>query len=463
MNVEKILGGNRVSLVEMLDARERRAARQKEMLALGGTLVCFTLNMPGEVKCFPLAERFFLRGLERLERHLKRSGETVLQTRRFIEKTGCEAFLLVSGDARAVKKLTAALEESSEPSRLYDMDVLSSEGVKVSRGDVGLAARKCIICGADVMDCAPRRVHGAAELAREAVRLMLEDLRGLFADRVAAAAERALLCEVCVSPKPGLVDRFNNGSHLDMDLFTFVNSACALTPYFRQCAVQGIDFAGRRPTELFEALRLPGMEAEERMMAATGGVNAHKGAIFSGGVLCAARGWLWGRGETAETGALLDCVKSMLRNLKGDFEKEGGATAGERIYRATGITGIRGEAAAGFPSAGRLGLPLLELLLKRGCPFNDAAAITLIHLIASLDDTNMIKRSSAERHEEVKSQIRELIDRDPAPDMETIASLDRDFIKENLSPGGSADMLALSLMLLFFKDFAGEAGPEGLA
>ncbi|MDY3869228.1 MAG: citrate lyase holo-[acyl-carrier protein] synthase [Pyramidobacter sp.] len=460
MNIQKLCGGNKITLVEMLDARERRVGRQQEMLAAGGaSLVCFTLNMPGEVKCFPIAQKFFERGLDRLKRHLKRSGAGILQEKKYIEKTGCEAFLLTDTDALTVKKLAVQLEESSEASRLYDMDVLSADGVKVSRSSLGLPGRTCIVCGRPAMDCAPRRAHLAEELARRAVSLMASDVRGAFADDVSAAAQRALLCEVCVSPKPGLVDRFNNGSHTDMDLFTFVSSACALAPYFRRCVLTGIEMSDERADALFERMRVLGMEAEEDMLAATGGVNAHKGAIFSAGVLCGARGWLWGRGETAETPKLLDAVTQILVRLKDDFGAQPD-TAGGKIYRSTGISGIRGEAAAGFPSAGRLGLPLLELLLSKGCPFNDAGAITLVHLMACVDDTNMIKRSSHGRYEEIKSQIQELVSRDPAPSMETLASLDKDFIAENLSPGGSADMLALSFMLHFFSAFSSETCPR---
>ena len=319
MEIERLREGREVTLTEVLDARERRVVRQNEMLKNGGTLVSFTLNMPGPVKQFPLARAFFERGLARLERALERQHIHVNSKTVFFDVTGSEAFLSTDVPALEIKKITSALEESSQASRLYDMDVLNSCGQKIERGEVGLPPRTCIVCGRPVLDCAPRRIHSADELARTAVKLMYDDECETFSSRVAQQAQRALLCEVCVSPKPGLVDRFNNGSHRDMDLFTFIDSACVLAPYFRQCVRLGIDCAERLPDELFRMLRFPGMEAEEAMYAATGGVNAHKGAIFSVGVLCAARGWMWARGEHASPESLAHTAAAMTTNVNDDF------------------------------------------------------------------------------------------------------------------------------------------------
>ncbi|WP_352403093.1 citrate lyase holo-[acyl-carrier protein] synthase [Pyramidobacter sp.] len=459
MDVERILGENGVSLAQMLAARERRAARQRDMLRGGGkSLISYTLNMPGEIKQFPLAQSFFRHGLARLERHLARNGISIVTKACRVEPTGSEAMLLTDGAPADVKRLTVALEVSSPASRLYDMDVLASDGVKISREALGLPPRRCVICGRAAMDCAPRRIHPARELACAAVKLMYDDAVGRFADTVASAAQRALLYEVCVSPKPGLVDRFNSGSHRDMDLFTFMDSAGALAPYFHLCAALGAEAAEQEPERLFQSLRLPGMEAETFMLEATGGVNVHKGAIFSVGVICAARGWLWGRGENAAAERLAGVARKMLTGLKDEFSPQG-QSAGEKIFRESGVTGIRGEAAAGFPAVIECGLPVFERLLAENLPLNDAAAVTLLHLIGAADDTNMIRRSSLFRFREVQREIGRLLDEKTVPDMAGIARLDRQFIAENLSPGGSADLLALTLLLHFMRDFESEKAP----
>lgn len=459
MNVQRILGENSVSLAQMLAARERRAARQRDMLRGGGkSLISYTLNMPGEIKQFPLAESFFWHGLERLERHLEQHGIVIIKKKCYVDITGSEAMLLTDGAPADVKRLTVALEISSPSSRLYDMDVLLPDGMKISREALGLPPRQCVICGRAVMDCAPRRIHPARELACATVKLMYDDAVSHFADTVAGMAQRALLYEVCVSPKPGLVDRFNSGSHHDMDLFKFMDSAVTLAPYFRRCTVLGAEEAGKEPEQLFQALRLPGMEAETDMLTATGGVNVHKGAIFSLGVICSARGWLWAYGEPAAVKELADVVRKMLVGLKNEFSPQG-QSAGEKIFRESGITGIRGEAAAGFPTVLKHGLPVFERLLKKNLTLNDAAAITLLHLIVATDDTNMIRRSSLSRFREVQRQISRLLNEETVPIMEAIARLDRRFIAEDLSPGGSADLLALTLMLHFMRDFENEKAP----
>lgn len=91
-----------------------------------------------------------------------------------------------------------------------------------------------------------------------------------FAARTAENAQRALLCEVAVTPKPGLVDRHNAGAHNDMDVFTFIHSACALRPYFENCARIGLAHRGGDATACFDALRVPGLLAEDAMRRATG-------------------------------------------------------------------------------------------------------------------------------------------------------------------------------------------------
>ena len=451
MNLTLILKDKKISLAQMLDARERRVIRQRELMAEGGQcMISYTLNIPGEIKQFPLAEQFFLKGLRRLEKALERGRLKVLEKKVWIEDTGSEAMLSLDAPAEAVKNITAALEESTAASRLYDMDVLSPDGVKMSRESLGYGPRRCIICNDEVMACAPRRKHSAEELSHAAVRLMYDDMAAEFADGIAKDAQRALLYEVCVSPKPGLVDRFNSGSHRDMDLFDFVDSAAVLRSYFFQCVLLGIEKSDLTPQGLFRSLRQPGMEAEERMLDETGGINVHKGAIFSLGILCAARGRLWALGKKADSGALFDTARAMARNVTDELASAP-ESAGKRIFKTSGITGIRGEAMRGYPSVRDRGLPLLEQLLSEGLSMNDAAAVVLLHLLLAVEDTNMIRRSSLQRFEEVRDQIGRLLEETPVPSLEKIADLDRDFIRENLSPGGSADMLALTLFMHFLK------------
>ena len=186
----------------------------------------------------------------------------------------------------------------------------------------------------------------------------------------AQQATRSLLYEVSVSPKPGLVDRFDSGAHADMDFFTYLDSSVALTEYFRLAYLEGASSFWLAPPELFPHLRRLGVQAEQQMYAATGGVNTHKGIIFTLGLFCGGLGWLSGRGEPADEIKLLHLCSQIVTP---EFERELGKipltsarSGGERFYAATGNSGIRGEAAAGYPSIVHCGLPALRRALQQG-------------------------------------------------------------------------------------------------
>ena len=106
-------------------------------------------------------------------------------------------------------------------------------------------------------------------------------------------AHKAMLYEVSASPKPGLVDRFSNGAHKDMDFFTFMSSSASLSQFFSHCALEGEKHLDSDLPNLFSSLRIPGISAEKKMFFATNNINTHKGAIFSIGTICAAAGYLY--------------------------------------------------------------------------------------------------------------------------------------------------------------------------
>ena len=134
------------------------------------------------------------------------------------------------------------------------------------------------------------------------------------ADRIASYAVEALLVEAAATPKPGLVDRANNGAHGDMDFFTFQKSAAALAPYFTEFVRAGAG-EGRSLHTLLSELRPIGRAAESAMYARTGGVNTHKGAIFSFGVLLGAAGWISVHGKPLMADAVLNAVRIVCAGL----------------------------------------------------------------------------------------------------------------------------------------------------
>ena len=277
---------------------------------------------------------------------------------------------------------------------------------------------------------------------------------GRCADDIASTACRALLYEVHTAPKPGLVDRENSGAHSDMQETTFFDSSCALYPYFRQAALLGAQYGSNSDT--FQKLRWKGKQAEQRMRQATGGVNTHKGAIFSMGIFCAAMAAASLKEGGYSRTRLAEGCAALCKGLCDDFvQLDRGLrpprSYGEHLYCQYGIVGIRGEAERGFPSVMQLGLPALQAALKRGESCNDAALYALLQLMTSVEDTNVLTRSDLQTLKWMQQQADHLLQKERL-DHHLLQELDARMIERNISPGGCADLLALCLFVHFWEE-----------
>lgn len=432
-------------MLEILEAREQRVQRQRELLSrFPAALICFTLNIPGPDKNSPLAEKGFQLGCRLLKRQLK--AYSILHFAQHCSAAGWEACFCVDAPADALKRITVALEDKVPGGRIFDMDVLTAEGNKVERESLGYPRRKCLLCDTAAVICGRSRAHSLDALQRKADALLEMGIT----EEIARLAVQSLLCELYATPKPGLVDQSNTGSHSDMDLLLFLKSAAALWPFFRRCAQIGLQ--GGEPAAVFNKLRQAGLEAEQIMWKATGGVNTHKGAIFSLSILCGSAAML--PPEKWEDPAALSRQAALLSKglVRKDYEfMEQPVTAGEKLFEQYGITGARGQAEAGFPAAFRVGLPVLEEGMEKGFSFNDALCAALLHIIATTWDTNLIKRGGMAAYGQVQAVLQALLRANPYPSREILEDLDRAFIKQNLSPGGSADLLSATCFLYFLK------------
>ena len=420
--------------MDILEARDRRVQKQQELLQKHGkTLVSFTMNIAGPVKVSRPIEAAFRTGDLLIREQL-----SIIEQVETSAKTGFEKFYVVEQGPKATKEICLHMETLVPFGRLFDLDVLTPDNQKISRSDLGLPPQKCLLCEKDAVICGSSRAHSVPELQNATGKL----LRSAIPEYISRLAVKSLITEVEPTPQPGLVDRNNSGSHQDMDIQAFYRSASALKSYFYSCA----GTQAESPKALFAALRPLGMEAEQDMLAATGGVNTHKGAIFSMGILCAAAAQCF-----PDTADILNYCAQMTEGL---IAQDFGSitqpkTAGERLYVEHGITGIRGQAEQGFPAILQVGLPILQEGLRRGLSINDAGCAVLLHLLAVTDDTNMISRSDLATLREIQSRLQAMLADDPYPDLQTIFKLDEEFIQKNLSPGGSADLLALTYFLYF--------------
>ena len=262
--------------------------------------------------------------------------------------------------------------------------------------------------------------------------------RSSHAAIIGRAAVRALYTELALSPKPGLVSPLDSGAHDDMDMTTFMRSLFALRGYF--CAIAAAGAAGADFTDL-QAL---GMRAERRMLEATRGINTHRGAIFSLGLLAGAAGWLGAEGRSFAGDALGRCIARRWGAAIVRAGEQAGPSHGVEAVRRYGARGAREEAAAGFPLLFDLALPTLVHSLAQG-DVETALVQTLFAVMAELDDTNLLHRGGPEGLAFVRAQARAFLEAGGVEAdgwRERAFALHRACIARRLSPGGAADMLA---------------------
>lgn len=175
LNDARELVNTNVELAEMLTARERRVFVQKELIhGRPLSLVSFTLNIPGPVKVLPLVPEAFFDGMEAILSALKGAGFTVQKEKILLEKTGLEAFFAVKGKAEDLKNLMIPIEDGSGIGRLFDIDVIRQDGTKVSREELGLPARECLLCRKPAHDCSRNRTHSVEELSKKIASILTE-------------------------------------------------------------------------------------------------------------------------------------------------------------------------------------------------------------------------------------------------------------------------------------------------
>lgn len=267
---------------------------------------------------------------------------------------------------------------------------------------------------------------------------------------IARLATQALQAELDTTPKPGLVDKDNNGAHRDMDYVLMQRSIDTLHPYFVKLALLGC--ADALPTHT--SIRDVGIEAERAMLAATNGVNTHKGALFSMGLAVVAAAH-----EERKTAAneeqilkernggedVLVSLQTTIKALAASFPDTNGTHGSKAKLLSKGTTAIKGaldNAREGY-----------EMLFAEWLPFyierrkeHDAHTLhkTLLRIMCDLDDTNVIYRTDLATAEEVKQEARALLDNFSEA---ALKDMDRHYTTRNISPGGAADMLSLTIFI----------------
>ena len=267
---------------------------------------------------------------------------------------------------------------------------------------------------------------------------------------IARLATQALQAELDTTPKPGLVDKDNNGAHRDMDYALMQRSIDTLHPYFVKLALLGC--ADAMPTHA--SIRDIGIEAERAMLSATNGVNTHKGALFSMGLAVVAAAHEERKIAANEEQIIkernggedvLVSLQTTIKALAASFPDTNGTHGSKAKLLSKGTTAIKGaldNAREGY-----------EMLFAEWLPFyierrkeRDAYTLhkTLLRIMCDLDDTNVIYRTDLATAEEVKQEARTLLD---SFSKAALKDMDRHYTTRNISPGGAADMLSLTIFI----------------
>ncbi|MBX4265065.1 triphosphoribosyl-dephospho-CoA synthase CitG [Clostridium estertheticum] len=271
---------------------------------------------------------------------------------------------------------------------------------------------------------------------------------------ISSFAIQAMIYEVSCYPSPGLVSPVSYGAHKDMNFYTFIDSTSTLSKYLPLFVQEG--FSNKTCKEIFDGVRLIGVEAERDMFAKTNGINTHKGMLFLIGIACAATGKAIY--EKKGFNYIQDIIKKMTKGL---VEKEllvlkdnVELSHGEKLFFKYKTEGVRGEVERGIPTVFNFALDFYKQNSELNV--NDRLVHTLIGIMQICDDSTIIYRHNPQVLNEVREKAIQIIG---VGGMKTdigrkyIKSLCEEFIEKNISPGGSADLLGVTVFLYFVEEY----------
>jgi holo-ACP synthase / triphosphoribosyl-dephospho-CoA synthase len=452
---------------KILIAREKRASLREQCSRAGSDSLSLSLNIPGYPKNTPLFSAFFDDVLSECKRFLQAHGIQIQTSQEVRQSDEAGDFYLVplanGRPLAAVKALGETFERRHPLGRIIDVDLADCRLQPVSSGKL----KQCLLCEQPAAVCMREATHTHQELREHLVR----GIRRYLADRgkhrtckqLAELALKAILYEISVSPKPGLVGRFEQGAHRDMDYFTFLRSTSVIAGHFEELALSGYTFQKDDLHEALPAIREIGLKMEAAMFSATHGVNTQKGLIFLIGLVLfsaaygIARDGTFGATPCRETIAAIcaNLVRNELVAITG-AEPSHGIACFQRYGSEGG--GVRKEAEDGLPSAFEQGLPELKSALAgtgeliAGSQMNSALTRTLLRLMAATNDTNILYRKDIQTLRTVQRMAQHILEAENHEvEAERYARLMDYCRREHVSPGGSADLLAVTVFLYFVE------------
>lgn len=328
-----------------------------------------------------------------------------------------------------LKEEMITLEESEEIGRLIDIDVYeeSQNGNGLVKSITRKNPRKCLICDNPVFICQRLKTHTTEELINKSRQMVFNKQK----EMVLKALKESMMLELDLHPKFGLVTKYSNGSHTDMNYEMMKNTQDIIIPYLVKMFECGYNLDIK---DIYKEIKKIGLSADRAMLDYTNEVNVYKGVIFSLGIIVSALGYKFnGLGIVKQN--ILSISKKIAKDVKSEYSNHN--TFGVKAYKEYGIGGAREEAYNGF-----LNVKQTVKIIK---DINDKNLLkALVNLIIELDDTVMLKRAkSIERYMEIKNEFFML----DINNYDEVMKLNDKMIKENISFGGCADILICALFI----------------
>ena len=396
----------------ILADREARSNEIKNLSKLSD-VACLKANVPGFIKNTPSAKvlvSYFIK-------LLNNQGLTVEKTLSGADGD-CALFLLKNGKAYKTKFI--ALEEKHPLGRFIDIDVtLKNSSVSLSRNNL----RKCFICNKPAFYCGRVKAHTLAELLKH----MEDKTEGYFTALLSKTVEESMLIELNQKNKFGLVCKNTKGSHNDLNYKVMKRAIKAIKTPLAQCFFIGLN--SNSCDNMLKLLRPIGLYCEEKMYFATNGANAYKGFIFIGGAILASVGYLINKSLPLSN--LSEIIKSVCNGID---DAPNTQTFGYKAYHEKGFGGIR-----------KLCLNDFDVVINFSKKIDKQPLLrTLTEIVKEIDDSVLLKRSlTFDRYLYFKN----LISNVDIENKKQLKKANQECLKNNVSIGGSADVLISSILL----------------
>lgn len=440
---------------KFLDDREKRVELQNSLLKkFKAPLLTVRANYPGENKW----ESIPIEITDIVAKEMVLLFEDKIIHSEVLENLEGKIYLFfIDIPAFEIKKNTIYFEENHILGRCVDLDVYDVDGRGLSRSDFNLPKRKCLICDDLAFICGRSMKHSHQEIKDKIASKYIAYQKYLKErERVTAILSdltlEGMIYEVSSFPGFGLVTPLTQGSHKDMDFFTFLHSSFVLKKGFKKMAET---MFSSLPLDIaFKKIREIGKTTEEEMFKATSGVNTHKGMIFLMGIAVGATARVLY--EKREFKDIQNIICEMTRDILKDFENidvSKKLTHGEKLYLENGFTGIRGEIKNGLDIIFNGSLEVFSSAFEKTKNINLSAFHTLIYLMGRVMDSTIVYRHDFSTLEQIKKEMSDIFYNGGAfnKDREYFEKLEKEYISKNISPGGSADLLAVTIY--FYKVF----------